>query len=60
MNQDVSKKVKLNNKAVKAMKKSAKSAIVEALREVGEGTEEGSRENAGDTDPAAEETTTSE
>ena len=55
MNQDVSKKVKLNNKAVKAMKKSAKSAIVEALREVGSGTEEGSRENAGNTDSAVEE-----
>lgn len=53
MNQDVSKKVKLNNKAVKAMKKSAKSAIVEALKEVEEGAEEGSRENTGNEDNAA-------
>lgn len=46
MNQDVSKKVKLNNKAVKAMKKSAKSAIVEALKEVETGSSEESSEVA--------------
>ncbi len=58
MNQDISKKVKLNNKAVKAMKKSAKSAIVEALKEVEEGTEEKSRESAESTEsPAVEEET---
>ena len=42
MNQDAGKKPKPNNKAVKAMKKSAKSAIVEALKEVEEGAAEGS------------------
>ncbi len=42
MNQDASKKARPNNKAVKAMKKSAKSAIVEALKEVEEGSAEGS------------------
>ncbi|MCI9436108.1 MAG: polymer-forming cytoskeletal protein [Lachnospiraceae bacterium] len=40
MNQDAAKKPKLNNKAVKAMKKSAKSAIVEALKEVEDSSEE--------------------
>ena len=42
MNQEAGKKPKPNNKAVKAMKKSAKSAIVEALKEVEEGAAEGS------------------
>lgn len=49
MNQDASKKVRPNNRAVKAMKKTAKSAIAEALREVEAGSaEEGSesREDA--------------
>ena len=45
MNQDASKKLKPNNKAVKAMKKSAKSAIVEALKEVEESSEEGNTES---------------
>lgn len=36
MNQDASKRSRPNNKAVKAMKKSAKSAVEEALREVEE------------------------
>ena len=58
MNQDVSKKVKLNNKAVKAMKKSAKSAIVEALKEVEAGAEEGSQGNAGSTESLSAENET--
>lgn len=53
MNQDASKKPKLNNKAVKAMKKSAKSAIVEALKEVEEASEDNStNENDGQTESA--------
>lgn len=36
MNQDTSKKPRPNNKAVKAMKKTAKAAVVEALKEAEE------------------------
>lgn len=53
MNQDASKKPKPNNKAVKAMKKSAKSAIVEALKEVEESSAEaGSPETETETQTA--------
>ena len=38
MNQDANKKPKPNNKAVKAMKKTAKAAVVEALKEAEEST----------------------
>ena len=56
MNQDAAKKVKPNNKAVKAMKKSAKSAIVEALKEVEEGSTEEARESTAE--PSATESET--
>ena len=45
MNQDAGKKSRPNNRAVKAMKKSAKSAIAEALKEVDEASSEKSGEN---------------
>ena len=45
MNQDAGKKSRPNNRAVKAMKKSAKSAIAEALKEVDEASSENSGEN---------------
>lgn len=54
MNQDASKRLKPNNKAVKAMKKSAKSAIVEALKEVEEASED-SASNENDTDTSSAE-----
>ena len=46
MNQDASKKPRPNNKAVKAMKKTAKAAVVEALKEAEEASASGDTVNS--------------